>query len=933
MKRLSVFVLAAASLAGASAATRYWNPTVQWAQSTGSTTMRYFWENPKNWLDADGNTGVPQAGDDLIFAKADQTWGGTSPALNSLTIAPGSRQDCINQTTIVFPGGCEGLRITGAAVSYTWYSIIRLTGDGDVPFDVPSGVNFIFQKCLQQGGAQGTDYTEGATLVKKGAGGMLLQDRSGWTAQCTHKKTRLEAGTLLFEFWGGNGRYDPQDYFPVGHDFMFAGDDPSAKLSIAALDLRMKDVKFHEREDVANTGHGITCYTSTNVYLRFTGTPQLASTVFSGTLYNSVGISWETEDPAREFVFSNAVSATTGGLLVSNGTMRVVHGASFTALSNMYVAAGAAFKVEKGAGVNFSCKLLDLEDATAEVHVGEDVLLSFRVARVGGAEVAPGVYTGEDLPWLKGLGRVRVGEVPVVGANAPWWERTDGPTALAANATTNYLGVRLSGEALAFTAGTGALAFVGEGGFETAGDGAAYTWGWPTYLDAAQGWNVAEGDTLEITGTLFGVHGAVVRKEGAGTLRLEGPKAFVGNIVISNGLVEAVGDDSLGGVGGTTTFVMTREGAAAAGAIKKGRLRILPEAGKSEVSFHRPVTFHYLYCDELGDFLELPANTTVNFYGLMQTICQPHVSKNGYPCHWNYSCPSTTTVHWWNGMYAALNHKFPGGHHYVHKALTGGDRFTIGGGAVVELLAPGNRIGAATGNGNGSSTIYTRVPYALDARSVDQLISFTGDGKLTIDLCGNDQALSIIYANSSNARNGQITSATPALMHVTRNQYVNNTTASGYAQTCTNYVRWAGAAGLSMERTSTARPVVLMSGSSTTGTLQVVSGKVVMHAPSGSWTNASEVVMKGGVLEVEHSAAFGTNTVVRFVGTGGAYGTIDLFPGVKQQVAALEVDGVEMPAGLYGSSATGARYRRDDLFAGTGLLKVGEPVGMTITIR
>ena len=54
---------------------------------------------------------------------------------------------------------------------------------------------------------------------------------------------------------------------------------------------------------------------------------------------------------------------------------------------------------------------------------------------------------------------------------------------------------------------------------------------------------------------------------------------------------------------------------------------------------------------------------------------------------------------------------------------------------------------------------------------------------------------------------------------------------------------------------------------------------------------------------------------------------------MKQQVAALEVDGVEMPMGLYGSSATGARYRRDDLFAGTGLLKVGEPVGMTITIR
>ena len=40
-----------------------------------------------------------------------------------------------------------------------------------------------------------------------------------------------------------------------------------------------------------------------------------------------MGVSWETVDPTREFVFSNAVSATTGGLLVSNGTMRVTgHG-------------------------------------------------------------------------------------------------------------------------------------------------------------------------------------------------------------------------------------------------------------------------------------------------------------------------------------------------------------------------------------------------------------------------------------------------------------------------------------------------------------------------------------------------------------------------------------------------------------------------------
>ena len=45
------------------------------------------------------------------------------------------------------------------------------------------------------------------------------------------------------------------------------------------------------------------------------------------------------------------------------------------------------------------------------------------------------------------------------------------------------------------------------------------------------------------------------------------------------------------------------------------------------------------------------------------------------------------------------------------------------------------------------------------------------------------------------------------------------------------------------------------------------------------------------------------------------------------------VDGVKMPDGYYGSSASVARYRRDDLFAGTGLLKVGDPVGLIVVIR
>ena len=481
--------------------------------------------------------------------------------------------------------GGDGLWYTSDQGSLTIYCTLNFRGDGDVPINIPSGKTLTVQKSYMQDTAQA--YTVGAALVKRGGGMMSLRDSSFWTAQCTYKRTRLEEGTLQFEFLGAGGKAGPKDLFPEGHDFLFACSNAPAYLSLCTLDLRMKDVKFHESEGIANIEHGISANANKHVYLRFTGTPQLESTVFSGKLYNSAGVSWETVDPAREFVFSNAVSATTGGLLVSNGTMRVVSGASFTSLSNVYVAAGAKFKVEKGAGSRFHSTLLGLEDATAEIHAGEDVVLSFTSVEMGGVAVGPGVYASGDVAWLKGLGRVRVGDATVAGEEFGWWERANGPTVLAANATTNYVGVRLTGGDLAFTAGEGALAFIGTNGFNTAGDGGVYSWGWHTFLEGVQTWQVAAGDTLEITGEMDGLAGAVVRKEGAGTLKFTGAKSFAGDMSISNGTVIATGDESLGGASGTTMFELVSS-------TEKGVLQIQPEPGKREVTFHRSVTFPHL---------------------------------------------------------------------------------------------------------------------------------------------------------------------------------------------------------------------------------------------------------------------------------------------------------------------------------------------------
>lgn len=888
-----------------SAVTRTWNPTVV---VTGKDY--YNWTDSNNWLDPDGNTGVPVAGDDVVFNISKTAYGGTTAALHSLLIAGSVSGAHINQTTVTLQGGGDGVSITSSGASFTWYSVLSLSGDGEVPIDIPSGKTLEVQKSFIQSGT----YTTGATLVKKGTGTLRLNgNHDKWTSACSYRHTRLEAGTLLFNFWGSNGNIGPFDYFPKNHDFQFAGNDSTAKLSIDNLDLRMNNVKFYEREDVNNAEHGITSANTTNVYLRFTGVPQLASTVFSGKLYNTAGISWEPTDPNCEFVFSNAVSTTKGGLIVSNGTMRLVGGASFTQLSNVVVGAGAKFKVEKDSGKGFSAGTLELVDETSEITC-EFGALSFASATRGGEPLEAKAYTQENCDWVKGGGYVLVGvDLPIAEDN--WWRRSEGHDPdIAAGVQTNHTGIALSGESLALTAGEESSVAVGEGGLVTAGDGATYTYGWPTLLGAAQTWDVASGDTVSVTSDLEQVGGETLKKMGAGTVQLVGAKALVGNMVVSNGTIEAIGDESLGPDSGTTTFELTSSA-------YKGVLRIKPEPGKNEVSFHRPMTFHFAVDGNWGAFIFFPENTTVNLYGLMQTSNKAPHTGQGWPCHWAMSCPASTTVNWYGGMYAQLDHNFPGGTHYIHKALTGGDRFALGGNAQVYLMAPNNSVGGATGNVT-SGTLYCCVPNALVAyQGKKQCLVVNG---ATIDLCGNDQTLGILRMTTSNSR---VTSATPAFMAIGGSEALDPSN-GGAPSTITNDIYFAGCAGLSMERTN--YPLAVSGTSSTTGTLQVVKNTLTLRS-GFSWPNSTNVVVKGGTLVIEARTAaqgkpFGKQVNFHL----NSAGKLDL--SIRQKCASLTTNGVAAAEGTYGSSESDAMFKDDAYFTGKGVLRVGD-VGSQIILR
>ncbi|MBR0505306.1 MAG: hypothetical protein IJJ84_07845, partial [Kiritimatiellae bacterium] len=69
MKKIACLMCAMAFSFAAHAATRTWNPTVK------ASDGKYYWSNADNWLDDNGNTGVPQTEDTVVLTNNTSVWG------------------------------------------------------------------------------------------------------------------------------------------------------------------------------------------------------------------------------------------------------------------------------------------------------------------------------------------------------------------------------------------------------------------------------------------------------------------------------------------------------------------------------------------------------------------------------------------------------------------------------------------------------------------------------------------------------------------------------------------------------------------------------------------------------------------------------------------------------------------------------------------
>ena len=289
---------------------------------------------------------------------------------------------------------------------------------------------------------------------------------------------------------------------------------------------------------------------------------------------------------------------------------------------------------------------------------------------------------------------------------------------------------------------------------------------------------------------------------------------------------------------------------------------------------------------------------------------------------------------------------------------------TVDATAVIELNAEGNCLGYANPMGVSGGypapscgTIRCLVPYALkDYALPSGTFEYGGTpvtsgmeagrfeicGTTTLDLCGNDQSLQCLYAHG-----GTITSESDAVVMLNDRSAGNWTAASTANRTRVDQATWTGGAGFVYNGAFADWPRFMMAVSSTTGRLEIVQGRLVFPAASGdalatsfgtetatetprpavdaSWQNCSEVILRGGTLEIGHSRAFGKETAVKFErGADGSCGKIKLAPGVTQRVKSLAVDGEALPPGTYGAAGSGASVVRTDLFdsAGSGVLSV-----------
>ena len=914
--------IGAAALASIAAKADTW----YWVGANVNASSQRLWHGLNNWTNANGVAGDPARGDIAVLndntrlgpymvcnSNGDDTRAASTAVRVPLDaiVFDGFKKSC-NQGNFALIAGGNGIKVLGSYGGVSHYTGILLEGEGEVPIDVvEAGSEFRSQMRMVM--RKDLDNKCNPTLVKKGAGNFVSYYQAG-SRTYEIPLTKIQQGK--FDVTTGKTL--------TNVEFRFDGNDSSARLKwghgSSELPLILgSGCAISESADVANTEHGFEC--TYNQQLQFTGAPSTNTMTFTGTFYGGAGLLWNPGSADYTFVCSTAVSATTGGVEVASGTVKLTNGASFTALTSLKVGAAGVFEVETGAGANFHAETLDVYTG-AKLKLASGVALTVGAAALDGLPVMAGTYSSADgagvkrAAWIEGDGTV----VVETGSTSAYnWVGGGADTGIATEGNWSPETPELdSGNAFALFAQSGAAATLGcdaafaglslQNGFTFSGTGTlgvgdlgitaldaasatSYSFGAPLEATANQTWAIGANNTFNVTGGFKG--SGNVKVEGDGMLNIGPGAGYTGSIDI-----------------GTMATISGRNALGETGAVA----RVRNDSGAicfSSATNDAVVSFYSAGAPSDGNILSFQGDNLFN----------GSVTNNMI----KFEVEDGATVEFaQRHMANVIRYKGNGNVVFRGRETLGGSTCTmyLDDNVTIDFHAANNTLSTIFWMSFTKGCIRCHVPYAIKASGATdgkgQRVNMSSSAVL--DLGGCDQSLDGLASN----KGGTITSDDPAFLHwVAKNLYNDTNDPDSAKANRTNNVVFAGAAGLSYDGPQTNR---LGGVSTTTGTLKVTDGKLIV-LPQASWANSTNVVVSGGVLAIENTAAFPESFILNISGDG----KVDLnFDGMLK-CTDLFINGTRMGGGDYGSSDSPAQYKRP-IFSGSGVLRV-KTNGFCLLIR
>lgn len=626
------------------------------------------------------------------------------------------------------------------------------------------------------------------------------------------------------------------------------------------------------------------------------------------------GLCWNPDD-AGTLTFKYVSHPTAGWLVVSNGTVKVSDGATFTALSKLAVAKEATLEVESGSGDGFVADSLEIHQEGL-LKLGAGVLIRTKSAKLfkadGSIEHLEGdvTYTKDTCGFIEGEGSVYV-EMPSSPTSTETWDAggVNDNLRTAANWQGDVVPDLTSGGVKAvFAAGTSATVDA------------------PTRLNGLEV-TAASGDfTFNGSESLKVFAGGVSLSAGSSARELAiGAPLVIGQTQTwkLNGANDVL--TVRGGLSGLDTATLTVSGGMRLGfencvSTFKGRI-VSPLTGRV---FLKNV-------DIAGPLTLSNGSVTLNDYS----------SDADIPPAWNRSSIIRGEM-WFRGVNnigfrgrlilaggvrqdAGIYVKSTGTIVITNQpnATTSAKTWSADDASTTELWAPGNSLNLVLYNG---AKAHCKVGNALNGTGSLRM----GVGALDIDRRGwlylvGDQAVTTMQSFVSR-QGGQ---------EIDGEKYSVLTTAD--PSDSVHYVVFKR--GASYRQTGSGS-TVFYKASSSTGTVEVVAGTLTfgcatngtyhcsvgqrdydITSEGGSWTNAVRLTVGGGAsvakVRILHAKTFGRQTAVEIVQNGELY----LADGVVENVHSLSIDGHPVSGGTWGSPTSSA-FNKSTKFTGSGVLKV-----------